>query len=331
MFGKKAVTFLVTGLALACVRVTAASSTYPPHVRPDLVSPYQAYELELSSFSPAPNRPAGVLLHVRINRGRPLRLVLDSGAEFIVIGAKVARAFRLSGGSEMELVGLGTRPAKVGMAETVDVGPVSFRNCRVALVDGKVIEGADGVIPLAMFSDFLIRLDLSEKTLGLAPYPGEQGPAASSNRGVGKSDFLLVETVLNRKHHGYVVLDTGAFCSAISRQVAGTLSGSHVLADLPIGAGTGAATGQLVSSAVHFEIAGQDLVPNDIVALDLLNLSRHYGVEVVGVLGFPALRPYILTIDYRNRMVKIDPKLATSPRERYRPHPQDSRTPLAFR
>ena len=176
-----------------------------------------------------------------------------------------------------------------------------------------------------------MRLDLPERTLGLIPYPGEQGPAVSSNRAAGKIDFLLVETVLNGKYHGYVVLDTGAFCSAISREVIGTSSGSQVLADLPIGAGTGAATGQLVSTAVHFEIAGHELVPDRVVALDLLNLTRHYGVEVVGILGFPALSPYVLTIDYRNRLVKIEPKLPASPRERHRPHPENSRTPLAPR
>ena len=306
----------VIGLAIMCARVIAADSTSPPHGRFDLVSPYQPYDLELRSFYSAPNRLAGVLLLVRINGGRPLRLVLDSGSEFIVIGAKVAHALGLSNESEMVLVGLGTRQAKVGKAECVDVGPVSFRNCRVAFVNGKVIEGADGVIPLAMFSDFFLRLDLPGKTLGLIPYPNDHGPAASSNRGLGDDNYLLVDTVLNRKYHGYAVLDTGAFCSAISREVAGTLTGSRVLTDLPIMSGTGAATGQIVSAAVHFEIAGQELIPDRVVALDLLNLSRHYGVEVVGVLGFPTLNPYILTVDYRNRLVKIDPKQAVSRREK---------------
>jgi len=322
---------LAIGLVLACVRVAVAGSPSATNARPDLVSPYQPYELELSSFCPVPSRPAGVLLHVRINGRRPLRLVLDSGAEFIVIGAKIARPLGLSSGSEMDLVGLGTKPAKVGMAQSVDVGPVSFRNCRVALVDGKVIEGADGVIPLSMFSDFLVRLDLPERTLGLIPYRGEQGPAAFSHRAAARGDLLLVRTTLNRKHDGYVVLDTGAFCSAASREVAGTLSSSRILADLPIEAGTGAATGQPVSTAVHFEIAGQELVPDRVVALDLLNLSRHYGVEVVGVLGFPALSPYVLTIDYRNRLVNIEPKLPASPRQLHRSRPENSPSPLALR
>jgi hypothetical protein len=268
---------------------------------------------------------------VRINGGRPLRLVLDSGAEHIVIGAKSGRTLGLSGDSELNLVGLGTRPARVARADSVVIGAVAFRHCRVALVDGNVIEGADGVIPLSFFSDFLMRLNLREKTLGLIPYPETQDPAVPLTRAAPKTDPLLVRTVLNGKHQGSVVLDTGAFCSAISREVADTLSGSHLAPDVRIEAGTGATTGRIVSSTVHFEIAGQELISNDVVALDLSNLSRHYGQEVVGVLGFPALSSYALTIDYRNGFVKIEPPRSTFSQERHRAHNGDSPAQLALR
>lgn len=308
--------YLVIGLALTCTWATSTDPTSPKHSHPDLLSPYQHYELELNRFCPAPNRSAGVLLHVRINGGHPLRLVLDSGAEFVVLAAKTARSAGLSGASEMELVGLGTTRAKVGRADNVGVGPISFRNCPVAIVQGKVIDGADGVIPLAIFSDFLIRLDLAAETLELAPYPDEHGTSRSNSRAGAETGFLVVGTLLNRRYRGYVLLDTGAYCSAISREVAGAPRRSLMLRDLPIGAGTGETTGQLVAGAARFEIAGQELVADDVVALDMLNLSRHCGVDVVGLLGFPALRPYVLTIDYRNRAVKIDPKPVSSSRER---------------
>jgi len=327
---RAATAFLVTCLTVGGLRASEASSTPSPDARPELVSPYLQYELRLWPFYPVPSRPAGVLLHGRINGGPPLRLVLDSGAGFIVIGAKAARSAGISAGSEMELVGLGSRPARVGWAETVEIGPVRFRNCRVALVEGKVIEGADGVIPLSVFSDFLLRLNLPEKTLGLIPYPREQDPASPSSRGVTQRDLLLVAAVLNGKQSGHVVLDTAAFCSAISREVAGSPRG-HLAPEIRIGAGTGAATGQLVSFPVHFQIAGQELIPNEVVALDLSNLSRHYGMQVVGVLGFPALRPYVLTISYRNALVKIESPQRLSMREEDGSHNAKSPAPLALR
>ena len=88
---------LAIGLVLSCVRVAVAGSTSATDAHFDLVSPYQPYELELSSFCPVPGRSVGVFLHVRINGVRPLRLVLDSGADSIVIGAKAAHSLGLSG------------------------------------------------------------------------------------------------------------------------------------------------------------------------------------------------------------------------------------------
>jgi hypothetical protein len=258
-------------------------------------------------------------------------LVLDSGAEIVVIGAKDARAAGLSAESEMDLVGLESRAARVGRAETVEIGPLSFRNCRVAFVKGKVVEGADGVIPLSLFSGFRLRLDLPEKMLGLIPYPREEGPPVPPIRRVTKRELLVAAAVLNGKLSGYVVIDSGAFCSAISREAARTLSGSQIVPEVRLATGTGAATGQRVSSAVHFAIADLDLIPNDVVALDLSNLSRHCGVEVIGVVGFPALNPYVLTIDYRDGHVKIEPRQSISARELHRGLNAKPPAPLTFR
>jgi hypothetical protein len=331
MWRSAASAFLLSGLILGGVRTSEASSTPAPNAPPDLVSPYQQYDLKLFAFYPAPRCPAGVLLHVRINGGRLLRLVLDSGAEFMVIGAKDAHSVGLSAGPEMDLVGLESRTARVGRAETVEIGPLSFRNCPVAFVKGKVVEGADGVVPLSLFSAFRLRLDLPAKTLDLTPYPREENSAIAPIRGATRHDLLLVPTILNGNRKGYVIMDTGAFCSAISREVARTLSGFPIGPEVTLVAGTGAATGQRVPSAVHFAIAQHDLVPHEVVALDLSDLNRHFGVEVVGVLGFPELAHYVLTVDYRNGRVKFEPPQSTSARELDRGRNAQPPAPPAFR
>jgi hypothetical protein len=323
-------TFMAIGLALGGTRAGEAGSPSALDSLPDLVTPYQPYNLRLSPFYPRPNRAGGVILRVRLNGGRPLRLLLDSGADLIVISAKAGRSLGLSAGSETDLVGLGTRPAKMGRAGTVEIGPVSFRNCPVALVGGKVAEGADGVIPLSLFSDFLLRLDLPEKTLGLIPYPRAQSPAIPPTRSITKHRLLIVETVLNGKKNGYVVLDTAAYCSGISREVARSLSGSRIAPEVRLAAGTGAATGERVPSTVHFAIAAQDLVPNEVVAMDLSNLSRHYGVEIIGVLGFPELTHYVLTIDYGNGQVRMEPPQNISVRSLQGGQNTNLPAPLAF-
>jgi predicted aspartyl protease len=328
MWRSAAMAILLSGLLLGRVMASEAVSPPAPNAPPELGSPYQQYDLKLRAFYPAPRCPAGVLLHVRINGGTPLRLLLDSAAELIVVGTKAAHPLGLSAESELELVGLGGRLARVGRAQTVEIGPVSFRNCRVAMVEGRVIEGADGVIPLSLFSAFLLRLDLPEKTLGLIPYPREESLAVPPRRGLTKHDLLLVPTVLNGKQSGYVFLDTGAYCSAISREAARTLGGSQVVPEVPLAAGTGTAIGRRVSSRVHFAIATQDLTLDEVVAIDLSNLSRHCGVEVMGVLGYPALSKYVLTIDYRGGQVKIEPQQINSARELHCAY--NAKTPAAL-
>jgi hypothetical protein len=329
MWRSTASAFLLTGLVFA-VLSGEAISMHAADAPLELVSPYQQYELKLRPFYPVPNRAAGFLLPVRINGGRPLRLVLDSAAEFIVIGTKAGRSLDISTGSEIELVGLGSRTAKVGRAATLEIGPVSFRNCPVALMDRSPSEGADGVIPLSLFSQFLLRFDFPGQTLGLIPYPRQGKTAVPPRHAAAKHNLLLVATVLNEKQSGYVVLDTGAFCSAVSREVARTLSGFPIAPEVTLVAGTGAATGQRVPSAVHFAIAQHDLVPREIVALDLSDLNRHFGVEVVGVLGFPELAHYLLTVDYRAGRVKFEPPQRLSARKLHRGHDVESPSARAF-
>src|SRR5579862_4322103 len=325
------VEFLLAGMVLVGIQLCKATMDPAADAPPQLVSPYQHYDLKLRTFIPSPRSPAGVLLSVRINAGRPLRMILDSGADLIVIGGKDARSAGLSGGAEIDLVGLGRRIASVVQVETVEVGPVAYRNCRVAYVKGNVIDGADGVIPLKLFSDFIVRLNLTGETLGLIPYPIEGNPDVPPAGRIHKHDPLLVPTVLNGSRSGYVVLDTGAYRSAVSGEAARTLSGFPMVPEVRVAAGTGAASGQRVSSLIHFAIADRDLIADDVVALDLSNLSRHYGVEVLGVLGFPALTPYVLTVDYRSGQVKIESPQKVSSRELHRGQYGDPPSQLAFR
>ncbi len=96
-------------------------------------------------------------------------------------------------------------------------------------------------------------------------------------------------------------------------------------------AATGAASGKRIASNVHFAIGEQDLVSDKVVALDLSNLTRHYGVEVIGVLGFPVLNRYVLTVDYRNGRVRIEPPQSVSPLEPYLDRDSKPSSPQGFR
>jgi Aspartyl protease len=331
MWQRAAATFLVIGSVVTGVRANDLAQTPARGAPADLAVPYRHYSLKLRRFCPTPNQAAGVLLKVRINGGRPLELVLDSGADLMVIGTKAARSAGISGVSETDLVGLGDRPARVGRAERVDIGPVSFRNCAVGFVKGRVFEGADGVIPLSMFSQFRLRLDLQKKSLELIPFSHRDAPAISPTRAAGSHSLLLVSAVLNGEQKGYVILDTGAYCSGISRKAAHELSGFPMFTDVPLETVTGVLTGQRVLSLIHFAVADQDLTPRKVLAMDLSNVSRHYGLEIIGVLGFPELTDHILTVDYRDGWVLIDPPQSASAAQPLAGDNSKPLAPLAFR
>lgn len=304
-------------LGAACVPPCQAQPAAAPRLSPPdasgirLISSYRAYALDLSSFVPVPDHVAGVLLKARINGGPALRLLLDSGAERIAINRKVAAKSALRPVSDFLLVGAGdspTRAAETGVAERVEIGPVSFANCPVDVVRGRVAEGIDGVIPVSLFGGFLVRLDLPAGILALTPYPdGAQAQSVGLFPTVSNRNLLLTKAVLDGAREGYVLLDTGAAYTGISPQTARAL-GSLLVEPLHMQGATGWVVGEIIEQGIRFRIAGQELRADHPVALDLATVSRFNGIEMIGVLGYPELRRTVLTVNYRDALVGIELK-----------------------
>ena len=275
-----------------------------------LASPLRPYTLKLESFVPAPGRATGVLLKARLNGGRPLRLLLDSGAEHLVVTRGTARAAGLPAGSRLSLVGFGRMEENGGsfaVAQTVDVGPLSFRDCPVDVADHKVVDGADGVLPLVLFADFLVRLDFPAKVLDLTPYQSARESHGRFTRALAVNAALFLRTVLDELHNGYFLLDTGAAHNAVSHKTAKALGGPGMLASTRLVQGAGGVSEVLeLKSAVHFRAAGQEITSNDVVLIDLDTMSRYNGLEVAGLLGYPALRGYVVTVNYRDSLVRME-------------------------
>jgi hypothetical protein len=71
---------------------------------------------------------------------------------------------------------------------------------------------------------------------------------------------------------------------------------------------TGWVAGETVEPGIRFRIAGQELTVDHPVALDLTTVSRFNGIEMIGVLGYPELRHTVLTVNYRDALVRIERK-----------------------
>ena len=276
-----------------------------------LASPYRAYALPMKPYYPASARPAGMVLSVSVNGGKPLRLIFDSGAKGILIRAKAAEKLGLEfvGDSLVRGPGSGVpASARVALAESLQINELRMRNCLLEVTDSIPAGDADGVIGARMFQRFLIRFDARQRLLELLPFPDRETGAQTHAIQVGH--LLLVRARVNAERFGYFVLDTGAAFSALSLDLA--RSRGQVAAPMY---GLDGRVGDAVRiSPVQFHFAGEPLTDVDPIAFDLREISRQEGVEISGLIGYPALSRGVLTIDYRDGLIDISPDFRAATR-----------------
>jgi predicted aspartyl protease len=284
----------------------------PAVVPPELASPYRAYSLKATSFVPAPGRAGGLLLKARIDAGPPLRLLLDSGAEYIVLDKKTAARSGYISGPDLDLVGAGSgaKRARTAQAASVEIADLALRNCRMVIVENRLSDGIDGVIPLALFAGFSVRLDVHGKTLELSPYaPGHQSDGNGFVRARVDHNILFLKTVVNESQEGYAVLDTGASYNAISHAMSRALKAPRTLTEfVTLRAGVGETEGIAIPFGIRFRLGDGILPADQVVAVDLSTLSRYHQFAISALIGYPALSSSVLMINYRDALVRIDPR-----------------------
>lgn len=282
--------------------------------RAALASPYRGYRLKLQSFHPLDSTPAGVVLRASINSGKPLRLVLDTGADGIVLNPRPAREAGLERLGDAALGGAGERgavPAYLALARSVAIDDLRIENCLVRVAASDLVPGADGVIGANVFQEFVLRLDAAARILELTPFAeGETAPASFSDPWMGYDapdapvrrlgHLLLLRGRVDDREDGYFLLDTGAAHSSLSTSLAGCSVAEEV--------GLRGAGGSLIAvrlQPVTLDIGGQRLVDTDPVAFDFNPISRREGVEISGMIGFSLLSRSVVTINYRDGVVQL--------------------------
>jgi predicted aspartyl protease len=268
------------------------------------------YRIKLGPFVVPPARTAGLEIDARINGGPPFRLLLDSGAQCLVLDRRAAEKSRITGGTDLDLVGAGAPAAtlaKMERAETVQVGGLVLRDVPVVIEKHKLADGIQGVLPLSMFAAFLIRLDLPAKRLDLLPYPAEPEQPEDAIATVSNHRLLFVKGAVNEKDEGYFLIDTGASYSAISETLARNLRISESLAErVPLQAGTAALNAPLLRGSVRLRLGSTPVATDSVVAVDLSTGSRYHHLEISGLIGYPALSASVLTVSYRDKFIRIE-------------------------
>ncbi len=276
-----------------------------------LDGPNGSYRLRMTDWVPQPGSARGLLLAVSINGGKPLRLLLDTGAPGIVISSRAAEGLGLEFLAEAGLRGVGESgiETRKTLADSVRVGDLHLRNCVVEVANGAVADQVDGVVGATLFQRFIIRLDARRRILELLPYPDEP-TQGQSNTPAGMASLvpvcqadhlLLVNARFDAYSSGYLILDTGAAFSSVSRRL-----GSAAEPEVEVvGPGGGRADAHL-AGPVQIRVGDRDLLDPNAVTLDFARLSNLHGVEISGLIGYPMLSRYTVTLDYRDGLIGFD-------------------------
>jgi hypothetical protein len=270
----------------------------------------QRLKLQVLANPGAPVMGLGV--KVRLNGGAPLDLLLDSGAETIVLDRRTADRAGIAGGDEWDLVTPGS-PAGVArqtVADSVRIGDLTLRDVAVLVVDRHFGEGLHGVVPLSLFREFLIRLDAAGKTLDLLPYPAALPDSAAGIPAISNHELLFLRGTVNDRG-GYFLLDTGASYNAVSRTLARQMNLAEAFVPRVGLSGGGSAIDAPLIGSLSVRFGAQEIAMTPLVEVDFSTASRYHGLEVAGLLGYPALRDSVLTVSYRDGLVCIEGRKAS--------------------
>jgi len=204
-------------------------------------------------------------------------------------------------------------------AEKVQIGPLEFRDCLIGVSETPFAGKSDGFIGTDIFSSYLITLDQPNARLTLAPLPaagllpGDRSPAAKLPPELQgfipvyhKQQYLIVPAMLDGKAKRMFVLDTGIRFSTMRPEVAHLVSTTKVNFTNPVQTVSGS-TLQVYRDSFDFQLANLALNhQSHILQMDTAAIDHNSGMQIAGMLGFDMLHSFVIRLDYRDGLVKLD-------------------------
>ncbi len=260
-------------------------------------------------------RLRGWTLKFSLNGGKPLHLLIDTGASGIVINRNSADKNELERLGSFKAHGIGDeggRLSHASIAETCEFGALRYKNCIVHIVEQKDVAGVNGLVGTDFFSRFLVELDFEQHKIRLTPQPkrppSEQGYDRTVTTGFTPifrhGHFLLIPTRVNGSEEGLFLLDTGAGLSNIDSTFAKTVTKIRDEQQLRVRGVEGNVKKVSTADRAVVEFAQFRQQSVDLPAFDL-NSGTNRAIRMAGIIGIPVLGLFKLTIDYRNGLVKF--------------------------
>jgi tetratricopeptide (TPR) repeat protein/predicted aspartyl protease len=127
-----------------------------------------------------PTHLRGFGLSVSVN-GEKSKLLLDTGASGILVNRNLAEKAGVTRLSDVNIGGIGDKGEKNGyrgLANSLKIGDLEFRDCPVEVLEQRSVAGEDGLIGADVFAAFLVDIDFPHEKLHLSPLPKRPDEAA---------------------------------------------------------------------------------------------------------------------------------------------------------
>jgi Flp pilus assembly protein TadD len=251
-----------------------------------------------------------IVVQARVNGGRPMDFVLDTGSEETVISRETAQragirpiTYTLSAG-----VGeVGLRGLQLARIDTLDIGTLQVRNLPV-LIKNPALRGipkreGESFSPLSL--GMSMRIDYENRMLTI----GRTLPE-------GRADFSLpmrvhrlamVRGVVNSKHPAYFVVDTGGEVISISADTAGSLEKSQYRRiPLRVYGTSGWDRDAFLLPGVNLDFDRIEYRNFPLVVLNLRAPSVLLGFQVGGIVGHKFLGSYRVSMDMESSQLRLE-------------------------
>ena len=287
-----------------------------------LVSPYQNSTIRLYGiFTGRPMTLNRLTVHVVLNGRVTVALLLDTGASGIAIAPSMAEKAGLTRLADVagEATGFGTmKPLSIAayMAKEVRVGDVTFADCPVQAFAAAQSVDYDGVIGADVFERFLVKIDFPKQELVLQTRATN---AEEVSEIVDRSDTpppgfvpvmrfgakLAIATTLNNSPGLLFLIDSGSTVSLLDEDTAKRFAFTTGSAVAVRGVQGKTSNGSLANQ-VTLTFAGIRQEDYRLLSIDMGNLSEDMGTQFGGLIGFRTLNELVLTIDYREGLVRFE-------------------------
>ncbi|HUD30140.1 MAG TPA: aspartyl protease family protein [Novosphingobium sp.] len=155
---------------------------------------------------------ARMTIEVAVHGIGPYRFLIDTGSQRTVVSTALAGRLGLVGGAQVRVMGIaGTHEVATAQVDSIDIGPRSFYDLTVPLLEGENI-GADGILGTDSLQHQRVLLDFARNTIRIgdaSELGGRRGfeIVVEARRKSGR--LILTDAKIDGVHVD-VVIDTGA-------------------------------------------------------------------------------------------------------------------------